>query len=243
MEILGCRLDLVDAPEAASHILALGATDNGAQIVTLGTEMVVYAQRDERFRAIVNACELSLCDTIGLLAVARLRGATLHQRVTGVDLIERLCEKAARTGLSIYFFGGAEGVAAAAAAQLAGRYPGLRIAGTRSGYFDASAGATIAAKIRESGARLLFCGLGSPLQEYWLAEYLHATGCGAGIGVGGSFDVLSGRTERAPETWRKFGLEWLYRLVSEPRRWRRQLALPAFAGFIALDALGLYGKS
>jgi len=108
------------------------------------------------------------------------------------------------------------------------RFPGLQVAGTRDGFFtDEQTPATVA-NIAESGARLLFVGMGSPRQEFWLAEHLRETGCGAGVGVGGSFDVISGRVDRAPRIARRLGLEWLYRLVKEPRRWRRQLALPRF---------------
>jgi N-acetylglucosaminyldiphosphoundecaprenol N-acetyl-beta-D-mannosaminyltransferase len=165
--------------------------------------------------------------------VARSRGADLRDRVTGVELLEHLCARAAKEGVSVFLFGGAPGVAERAAQELKRRYPGLPVAGTRNGYFAADESPRIAAEIRASGAQLLFAGLGFPKQEFWLAEYLKSTGCGAGIGVGGSFDVISGNLERAPERWRTMGLEWLYRLLKEPRRWRRQLALPHFVLLIA----------
>ena len=241
-EILGCRLDVLDADEAAARILDFARERAGAQVVTLGTEMVVYAQKDERFRGVLNASALSLCDTAGVLTVARRRGATLRERVTGVELTERLCAAAAKEGLPVYFLGGAEGVAADAAAILEVRFPGLQIAGTRNGYFADEESPEVVAAIRESGASLLFVGMGSPRQEFWLSEYLPATGCGAGIGVGGSLDVLGGRVERAPFFFRRFGLEWLYRLLQEPQRWRRQLALPQFVLMIALDNFGLRQK-
>jgi N-acetylglucosaminyldiphosphoundecaprenol N-acetyl-beta-D-mannosaminyltransferase len=237
--VLDCRVDEVDIEEATRKILDFGNGNDAAQVVTLGTEMVVHAQRDERFRAIVNSSALSLCDTVGLLWAARKRGATLHGCVTGIELLERLCEGASRERIPIYLLGGAEGVAAEAAAQLRERHPGLIVAGTHNGYFHDAESTQIAGEIRSSGARVLFCGMGFPGQEYWLAAYLKETGCGAGVGVGGSFDVFSGRAHRAPAGWRRFGLEWLHRLIREPHRWRRQLALPAFVGLILWDALGL----
>jgi N-acetylglucosaminyldiphosphoundecaprenol N-acetyl-beta-D-mannosaminyltransferase len=240
--ILGCRLDLIDADQATDRIFAIARASRAAQVVTLGTEMVVYAQRDAEFLRIVNDCELSLCDTIGLLAVARARGATLRARVTGVELIEHLCKRAGLEELSIYLLGGGEGVAADAAAVLEARYPGLPIAGTRSGYFAEEESAAVANEIRASGARVLLAGLGSPRQERWLYAHLRETGCSVGVGVGGSLDVISGRVERAPAVWRRLGLEWLYRLVREPRRWRRQLALPQFIWLMALDYVGLGRK-
>lgn len=237
LEILGCRLDPIDANAATDAIIRHAREGTGAQIVTLGTEMVVYAQRDPRYRDVVNRCTLSLCDTVGLLAVARARGAQLRERVTGVELVEHLAERAAREGVSIFLFGGAPGVAEQAARALLACYPRLRIAGTRNGYFAADESPAIAAKIRESGAQLLFVGMGFPKQEFWLAEYLAQTGCGAGIGVGGSLDVISGKVERAPELWRRLHLEWLYRLLKEPKRWRRQLALPQFVLLIAAQSV------
>lgn len=235
VEILGCRLDALDADAATDAILALARERRGAQIVTLGTEMVVHAQRDPKYRNVVNACAFSLCDTIGLLAVARSRGVDLRDRVTGVELIDHLCARAAKEGVSVYLFGGAPGVAEEAARTLQQRYPGLQIAGTRNGFFAPEESASIATQIRESGAHLLFAGMGFPKQEFWLSEFLPQTGCGAGIGVGGSFDVISGKVERAPERWRKLGLEWLYRLAKEPHRWRRQLALPQFVLLVASE--------
>ncbi len=242
VDILGCRLDAVDTREATETILRFGRERAGAQVVTLGTEMVVHAQHDAAFRDVVNASALSLCDTIGLLAVARRRGATLRERVTGVELLDHLCQRAAQEGLSVFLFGASDGVAADAAAILEVRFPGLHVAGTRNGFFGLEDEPAIVEQIRASGAQLLFVGLGSPRQEMWLARNLAATGCGAGIGVGGSFDVVSGRVRRAPVIWRRMGLEWLYRLAREPRRFRRQLALPYFVWLIVLDTLGVGPK-
>jgi N-acetylglucosaminyldiphosphoundecaprenol N-acetyl-beta-D-mannosaminyltransferase len=239
LEVLGCRLDAIDADNATRRIIELVREGAGAQVVTLGTEMVVYAQRDERFRSIVNRSALSLCDTIGLLAVARRRGAPLRERVTGVELVEHLAAAAAAQGVPVYLLGGGEDVAAAAARVLRLRFSGLRVAGTRSGYFRDDESGDVAKEIASSGARLLFAGMGSPRQEYWLAEHLRETECGVGIGVGGSFDVIAGRTARAPQLVRKFALEWLYRLAKEPHRWRRQLALPRFVWLIVLEELGI----
>jgi N-acetylglucosaminyldiphosphoundecaprenol N-acetyl-beta-D-mannosaminyltransferase len=199
-------------------------------VVTLGVEMVMNAQRDARFRAIVDRAAMSLCDTIGILLASRTRRGPLRERVTGVDLIEPLVARSAeRDDLRIYFFGGAPGVAERAAAALIGRHPGARIVGIRDGYFAPLQSATIAASIASSKANIVLVGLGSPKQEYWMDEFLPATKCGVGIGIGGSFDVLAGKVERAPRIWQQLGLEWLHRLIREPSRWRRQLALPRFA--------------
>jgi len=235
--VLGCKLDDIDAETATARIIELARSKTSAQIVTLGTEMVVYAQRDAAFRRIVNTAALSLCDAIGLLFAAKVRGSHLRDRVTGIDLITRLCSAAEPQALGVYLLGGAPGVADDAARVLQRTFPALRIRGTHHGYFQLDDSKTIAAAIKASNADLLFVGLGFPRQEFWIAEYLAATGCGVAMGVGGSLDVLSGKVERAPERWRRFGLEWLYRLYREPQRWRRQLALPYFVWLVLLDML------
>lgn len=237
VEILGCRLDCVDIGEATARILALARGDRPAQIVTLGTEMVVAARRDLRFRSTLAASALNVCDTVGVLFAARRRGARIAGRVTGVELLERLCAAAAKEVLPIYLLGAAPGVAIEAARLLAERYPGLRVAGAGDGYFPVERSSAVAEEIARSGARLLFVGLGSPRQEFWLAEHLARSGAGAGIGVGGAFDALVGRVPRAPESWRRLNLEWLYRLLREPHRWRRQLALPYFVALVLFDEL------
>jgi N-acetylglucosaminyldiphosphoundecaprenol N-acetyl-beta-D-mannosaminyltransferase len=228
--ILGCRVDAVGRDAAVERIAELARTAPPSQVVTLGVEMVMYAQRDARFRALVNRSALSLCDTIGILLASRLRGGPLRERVTGVDVIEPLAERSAGAGdLRLFLFGASPGVAERAAAALAARHPGVRISGTHSGYFSPGESPAIAAQIATSGANVVLVGLGSPKQEFWLDEFLAATRCGVGIGVGGSFDVLAGTVARAPRAWQRLGLEWLYRLLCQPSRWRRQLALPAFA--------------
>jgi N-acetylglucosaminyldiphosphoundecaprenol N-acetyl-beta-D-mannosaminyltransferase len=226
--ILGCRVDAVGTEDAVSRIVALARGSEPSLVVTLGTEMVVCAQSDKQFRDTVNASALSLCDTVGVLLAARLQGKSLPSRVAGVELLEPLCAALAREELPVYFLGAKGDTAARPASALAARHPGLRIAGARDGYFGADDDANVAQAIRASGARVLLAGLGSPRQELWLARWLPQSGCGVGIGIGGSFDVLAGNVARAPQVWRRLNLEWLYRLVREPSRWRRQLALPRF---------------
>jgi N-acetylglucosaminyldiphosphoundecaprenol N-acetyl-beta-D-mannosaminyltransferase len=240
--VLGCRVDALDASEAVARVVTLAAGERPSVVVTLGTEMAVRAWRDARFRAVLNASALSLCDTVGVLYAARGRGLRLASRVTGVDLIDPLCAALAERAIPLFLLGSRGDTADRAATVLERAHPGLRIAGARDGYFADADGAAVAEEIRASGARIVLVGLGSPRQELWLADRLSATGCAVGIGVGGSFDVIAGNVRRAPKWWRRAGLEWLYRLASEPRRWRRQLALPAFVA-LALGERLLPGAS
>jgi N-acetylglucosaminyldiphosphoundecaprenol N-acetyl-beta-D-mannosaminyltransferase len=243
IDILGCRVDAVSRADAVARIGTLAQGETPALVVTLGVEMTMYAQRDARFKALVNGAALSLCDTIGLLLASRARHGPLRERVTGIDLIEPLAERSATDGdLRFFFFGAEPGVAERAAIALRNRYPDVAIVGTRDGYFAPGQSPTIVASIVASKANVLLVGLGSPKQEYWLEENLAATKCGVGIGVGGSFDVIAGTVPRAPRLWRRAGLEWLYRLIREPSRWRRQLALPRFAIAAAREALAHRGS-
>lgn len=228
MSILGCRVDVLGSGDAVRRIVELAREDGHALVVTLGTEMVVRARTDARFRDAINKSALSLCDTVGVMYAARLHGTAIGERVAGVELLDPLCAALAREGIPVFFLGAKGDTAERAAQTLRARYPDLLVAGARDGYFSAAEDAVVAAVIARSGAKVLFVGLGSPRQELWINEWLKETGCAVGIGVGGSFDVLAGNVERAPQLWQKLNLEWLYRLVREPRRWRRQLALPQF---------------
>lgn len=230
--ILGCRVDAVGSAEAVRRIADLARGTRCATVVTLGTEMIVHAQRDAHFRDIVNASDLSLCDTIGVKYAAWLHGAKLEERVSGVDLIAPLCAALAEQGSSVYFLGAKGDTAARAAEAVRARCPALVVAGAHDGYFTEDSEAEIASAIAASGANVLLAGLGTPRQEIFLNNRLQETGCGVGIGVGGSFDVLAGNVARAPAVWQRLNLEWLYRLVREPHRWRRQLALPQFVWLV-----------
>lgn len=233
---MGCCVDAVSLDEAVRRTTELARGSNSSLVVTLGTEMVVRAQSDERFRSVINGSALSLCDTVGVMLGARLNGVAIAERVTGIDLLDPLCGALSREGLGVYLIGGHGDTAARAAEALRLRHPSLIVSGTRDGYFSADQNAAVTASIARSGARVLLAGLGFPRQELWLADQLALTGCAVGIGVGGSFDVLAGNVVRAPAAWRASNLEWLYRLVCEPRRWRRQLALPAFVLLLLRDA-------
>lgn len=237
--VLGSRVDAVSRDEAVERIAALANRKPPALVVTLGVEMVMAAQHNPAFQRVVNGAALVTCDTIGLLLASRLRRGPLHERVTGVELVGALAARSARSGdLRLYLLGGGGDTAVRAAEALRRAYPGALIVGARDGYFREEESAAVVDAVRASGANVLLAGLGSPKQELWLARHLPASGCGVGIGIGGSFDVYAGNVERAPVLVQRAGLEWLYRLAKEPRRWRRQLALPHFALAVLGEALG-----
>jgi N-acetylglucosaminyldiphosphoundecaprenol N-acetyl-beta-D-mannosaminyltransferase len=227
--VLGCRIDTVDRAGAVARVADLAQGASGSLIVTLGVEMVMHAQRDAGYRDLVNGAGLVTCDTIGLLLASRARGGPLRERVTGVELVRALVARsAAHQDLRLYFLGASGDTAQRAARALAAAHPGAQIVGARDGYFSDGESAAVAATIAASGANVLVAGLGFPKQERWIARWGVACGVGAGIGVGGSFDVFAGNIPRAPRAVQAAGMEWAYRLVREPQRWRRQLALPLF---------------
>jgi N-acetylglucosaminyldiphosphoundecaprenol N-acetyl-beta-D-mannosaminyltransferase len=222
-------VDALTLEEAAGRALALLQSGRGGQVVTLNPEIVMRARRDPGLRAVIAGAALVTADGAGVVWAARLAGLTLPERVTGVDLSVALLARAGALGYDAFLLGAAEGVAEGAARALAARLPGARIAGVWSGDPRPAGDAEAVARVRASGARLLLVAYGAPAQELWIARNLGALPGVVAIGVGGALDMIAGRSPRAPRWLRAAGLEWLYRLAREPGRWRRMLALPAFA--------------
>lgn len=229
--------------EAVEHVRSLLQSGRSHHVVTLNATMLGRAARDETFRRIVNGAALVTADGMGTLLVGRILGVRFPERVAGVDLTDRLCAMCASYGFRVLFFGAAPGVAEAAAERLRQRHHGLRIAGSRHGYVPAEETRQVVAEMRSSACDLLLVALGSPKQEEWLASHLTETGARVGIGVGGSFDVYGGRSRLAPEWIRAIGLEWLYRILREPRRWRAAAAIPGVILLAVKERLSQRWKS
>jgi exopolysaccharide biosynthesis WecB/TagA/CpsF family protein len=258
VSVLGFPLDVVTLEQAAWWTVAAaeGArvpTGRMAIAISFNPELVMRAQDDPAVAAVLRAADLSYPDGVGAAWAAGRRGArqatsrrrsnapgttsagrepvarTAPERVAGIDLAERVLELAAERSLLVYFLGGAEGVAEEAARRQVKRFPGLQIVGTRHGYFTTSEEAQVVKAIRQSKAHILLVAMGAPRQELFLHQHRNDLGVPVGLGVGGSFDVWAGRVKRSPGWMRRAKVEWLYRLVSDPRRIRRQLALPRFA--------------
>jgi len=199
-------------------------------VFAINPEKIVAANDDPTLLAAIGAAGLLIPDGIGAVLAARLGGARGVPRVTGADLMPELCSLAAMRGYPIFLFGARPEVTPRACAALREAYPGLRIAGYQNGYLSPSDKENLPNRINESGARLVFVGLGSPQQELWIHENLaKLTTVNICQGVGGTLDVLAGRVKRAPVAWRKSYLEWLYRFLSQPSRLRRFPRLVNFA--------------
>ncbi|TFG71974.1 MAG: glycosyltransferase [Anaerolineales bacterium] len=203
-----------------------------AQIATINPEFLVLSRSNPQFRAALQGAALCIPDGIGVLWAARRQGKKLRERVAGSDLVTRLSEEAAVCGWRVYFLGAAPGVAEETTRRLSQRFPGLLVAGTFAGSPAQEEEEGIISRIQASPADLVFVAYGAPKQDLWLHRNLERTGASVGMGVGGSFDFIAGVQIRAPRWVQRIGFEWLYRLIREPWRWRRQLTLPQFVWLV-----------
>ena len=206
-------------------------------VFALNPEKAVRSARDPAMRELLGKAAILNPDGIGVCLAARLLARHRLVRVAGSDLMPRLCALAAQADLSVYLYGASAASNAAAVDNLRRQWPGLRIVGASDGYqppgvADDIGDATVAGRIAALRPDIVFVGLGSPRQENWMAEVGAGLPVGLMQGVGGTIDVIAGVARRAPPAWRRLGLEWLYRLLEDPRRWRRQLALVDFSVFV-----------
>lgn len=232
VNLLGATIDALNMDETVERVDGFLAGEKPCRVFTLNPEFLYRAQSDRPLLDLVNRADLVTPDGEGIVWACKVAGQPVPERVTGIDLMLRLVERSARDGRRVFLLGAAPGVAEGAASHLAGRWPGLAVAGTHHGYFKPEEEGAVAALVRESRADLLFVALGAPKQEIWIDRNLQLTGAKAAVGVGGSFDVLAGLARRAPEWVRRLRLEWLARLVMEPSRLKRQLVLPKFAWLV-----------
>lgn len=235
----GVGIDGISMNYALSKARArLLAQEPSAMVVTANALSLCEARKNRLYRHVADKAWLTLPDGAGLVWAMRLLGMSVVERVPGIDFMHGLSRLAAAEKWPVYLLGGKPGVAAEAAEKLKELYPGLMVAGCRDGYFDDD-DMTVSREIKKSGAKILFVALGMPKQDFWLREHLpHFQGV-LGVGVGGAFDVLSGRLKRAPEIWQKAGMEWLYRLIQEPRRLKQDLDLVLFVFTVLMEKLGL----
>lgn len=195
-------------------------------IIAVNPEKVMAAEKNEELRQLINSSTYQIPDGVGILLASKMKGGKISSRVTGVDMMDRLIRFAAEENHKVFLYGAKEEVVTTAKQKLEEKYPGLNISGYENGYEKDNE--KIINNINASGAELLFVAMGSPKQELWIRENMGKLNVKVFQGVGGSFDVFSGKVQRAPLFFRKLGIEWLYRLLKEPTRFKRQLALPRF---------------
>lgn len=223
-DILGVGFDDLTLDEAAEAGAALVEGGGFHYAVTPNPEFLLTARHDEPFRQALLGADLVLADGVGVTYAAKILGRPLKGRVPGIEFAQRLAAWMAAHGKRLFLLGAKPGVAELAAANLKAAYPGLIVCGTHDGYFQEDG--PVVKAIQESAADVVFVCLGAPKQELWMVRNGPAAGARLMVGLGGSLDVFAGVVERAPEGFQKLGLEWLYRLVKEPKRIGRMAKLP-----------------
>lgn len=236
IRIMGVRIDKVTLDLAIEKVHSYLQGNKTNVIYTPNTEIVMAANKDKELKNLLNQGNLVIPDGIGLIYASKIKKRELPERVTGFDLSVKMLKLASKEGYSIFLLGGKEGVAKEAEEKISERFPKIKIAGSHHGYFKgAHIGFSgheeekkVIEEINNSNADILFVGFGAPRQEKWIHSNKDKLKCKVIIGNGGTIDILAGRVKRAPLIYQRLGLEWLYRLVKEPWRIKRQIVLPKF---------------
>jgi N-acetylglucosaminyldiphosphoundecaprenol N-acetyl-beta-D-mannosaminyltransferase len=244
VDVLGVRVSATTIGQTLSVIEDWISRREPRYVCVSGMHGVMESQQDLQLRQIHNDAGLVTPDGMPLVWLCRLKGYRGVERVYGPDLMLALCDRSRTTGFRHYFYGASPAVLEALTMRLQSRYPGLIIAGTYAPPFrpvDPAEDELIVERIKQASPDIVWVGLSTPKQERWMAEHVDRIGAPALIGVGAAFDFHSGSKRQAPRWMQRNGLEWLFRLLSEPRRLgpRYLINIPLFAWYLALDALGL----
>lgn len=218
VRLLGVPIDPVTAGEAVARLKAFLTDGRQHHVMTPNSEMLVAASKNESFRTLLNRTDLNLPDSQGLLFAARWTGQYLPERVTGVDTVQAFCRSLTKE-TPVFLLGAAPGIAERAADALKRMNPGLNVAGTFAGSPRDEDASDILQRITLSGAQVLFVAYGAPKQDEWIDRHLQELpSVKVAMGIGGTFDFLAGTAKRAPVAFRTLGLEWLWRVIREPKR-------------------------
>lgn len=233
IEAFGVRISPVSMTEALDKIEGFIEEGTPHHVVTSDANAILRAQEDEEYSSIIRRAALITPDGFGVVWGARLLNLPIYERVTGVDMVTGICERAAKNGYKIFILGSEEGIAALAAKNLQKTYPGLQVAGTHHGMIlrDPEAEAAALQMVRDTKPDVLFVAMGIPAQEKFIAKHMASLNVPVSLGVGGSFDVYAGKFQRAPESVQRMGMEWIYRVWIDPSRWRRMGYVPRFMAF------------
>lgn len=226
IQVMGVGFDNVTMAEAMERSAAILDSGESVYCVTPNAEIVYEAHRDAAFRALLNDAGLVLPDGAGVVLGAKLLGTPVKEKVAGIEYGENLCALLAQRGGRLFLLGSKPGIAELAAEKLLQRHPGLVICGTADGYFKDEA--AVVEQVRQAKPQVVFVCLGAPKQEKFMAAHVHELGAGILVGLGGSLDGYAGTVKRAPRWMIACSLEWLYRLIKEPRRLGRMMRLPKF---------------
>ncbi|MBA1334273.1 MAG: N-acetylmannosaminyltransferase [Firmicutes bacterium] len=238
VRILGIEVDKVDMAEALERLTGFLGGEVLRMVFTPNSEMIAAALNDMELKHALDNGDLVVPDGIGVVYASRIYGEPLPERVAGYDLMMEFLGVIEREKKGIFLLGGNPGIAQRAGGKILQRFPGIMVKGCQHGYFGDEDVPDILKKINESGADVLFVALGSPKQEKWIYSNRDKLSVKIAMGVGGSFDVIAGEVKRAPAVFRKAGLEWFYRLITQPWRAKRMAALPKFALKVIMDRKG-----
>jgi N-acetylglucosaminyldiphosphoundecaprenol N-acetyl-beta-D-mannosaminyltransferase len=217
VDILGIKFSSLDDDEFKKLILSFIESNKCNTIFTPNAEMLVMANENPEFKKVLYESDLNIPDGIGITLLAKRKGRVI-KRFPGIEAMEKILSLAEIYGFPIFFLGAKEEVVEKLVENVKLKYPKLLVAGFRNGYFSDEEEKKIIKMINESGAKILFVALGAPKQELFINKYKGVLKVKIAMGVGGSFDVLSGVKRRAPWMFRKLGLEWFYRILQEPKR-------------------------
>lgn len=218
VKFLNTFVDALTMEETLEQIQKYIDNKECVQHVVINASKVNLMQEDKELTKIINECPLINADGQSIVWGSRFLGNNLPERVAGIDIFTELVKISAEKGYKPYFFGAKEEVVTEVVRIFKEQYPNLNVAGYRNGYFKEEECRSIAEDIRKSGADILFVAFSSPKKEFWIKEHMEIMQVPFAMGVGGSFDVIAGKTKRAPKWMQKCGLEWFYRFIQEPRR-------------------------
>ena len=210
-------------------------------VVTANPEIVMYAKKDPSYMSLIKKADYVIADGIGIIKGSEILGTPIVERVAGYDLMLALLEEANKKGSRVYLLGAKEDVLQSTVKKVIERYPSINLVGSRNGYFDSS-DASVIESVQATQPDMVFVAIGYPRQEQWIHQYLTTASKGLLMGVGGSFDVLSGKSKRAPKIFIQLNSEWLYRLIKQPFRLKRMMALPQFLKEVRNEKKQVYKK-
>ncbi len=228
IDVMKVPFDAITMEAALERAKGFLQQEGVKKIYTPNPEIVMLAQENPQLLKALEAADLVVADGIGIVVASKMKGLGINVRVAGIDLMDMILRYCGDEGKSFYILGGKPEVTPLACKSIEAKYRGIKIAGFHHGYFTEGDEEAILEEINSSGADALFVCLGAPKQELWIDKYKDRLKCRIAMGVGGSVDIYAGTAKRAPVIYQRMGLEWFYRLVKEPKRFKRMLVLPKF---------------
>lgn len=234
VNILGVKVDKFSISDVVKQIMKFIDSDGKYAVYTPNSEMIMQAYRNDDFKNVLNSADIVTADGIGVVYASKILKNPINERCSGYDIACKLLKHLEKSGKSVYLFGSKPGVPETAKVNMIKKHPKLNVVGVSNGYFDEKREQEIINDINEKSPDVVFVCLGVPKQEYWIFNHKDKLNAKVFIGLGGTLDVFAGNVKRAPDIYIKLGLEWLYRLIKEPKRFIRMLDLPKFGMTVLL---------